>query len=255
MDADEPEQLDLDFESMLDAVLGIDPLPAAQQSDLKHAGAMLSSNWQAPRHPMIVGSPVAYDQLSPSCSTTASPVHYYHPSPCSPCISSSSNQIHAPVAGYSSSFTDSAGMYSPIRECRSPVPDQYSPVHQPAVPSCSTPLQQQLAQLQQQHQDDDQTQRLPAAPATSPHQQHHVQLGALPREVQMRVLCFLSADALSNLGCCNQQMRALCNEPVLWRRLFVHRWGKKVKQNNNLSWKVSAGCSGPEPRHSELCGA
>jgi hypothetical protein len=56
----------------------------------------------------------------------------------------------------------------------------------------------------------------------------------------MRVLCFLSADALTLLSQSRRYFSALCAEPVLWRRLFCYRWGKKNKQQNQLSWKVSA---------------
>jgi hypothetical protein len=69
-------------------------------------------------------------------------------------------------------------------------------------------------------------------------QQQQLDLGSLPREVQMRVLCFLSADALTLLSQSCRYFSVLCAEPVLWRRLFCYRWGKKNKQQNQLSWKV-----------------
>eukprot|EP00775_Hariotina_reticulata_P013521 gene13521-13646_t len=35
-----------------------------------------------------------------------------------------------------------------------------------------------------------------------------------------------------------RQLHPMCDEPVLWRRLFCFRWGKKGRQQNNLSWKA-----------------
>jgi hypothetical protein len=91
--------------------------------------------------------------------------------------------------------------------------------------------------LQQQ-----QLQHASAGTAQQPHQQQQRQLdlGSLPCEVQMRVLCFFSADALTLLSQSCRYFSSLCAEPVLWRRLFCYRWGKKNKQQNQLSWKVGA---------------
>lgn len=256
MDAEEHEQLDLDFESMLNAALGIENSPVPQQDVHSHASPQPSRMQHHTQH-MIVGSPVSYDQVSPSSSPTASPVHHHQPSPCSPCTSSTSMHLHASIIDYSSGHAQSVNMYSPVRGSGSPPPDQYSPIHQPPVTkaamkftSHTAPLQSQQQKLQQQqHRQQRAMQPLhfcdranaaqpPELQQQGPAQHQPVQICALPREVQMRVVCFLSADALTELCCCNRQMRALCDEPVLWRRLFVHRWGRKVRQSNALSWKV-----------------
>jgi hypothetical protein len=148
-------------------------------------------------------------------------------------------QMHASLGHCSSSDAlqqyelggNHPGLYSPVREQASPVADNCSLLHLPE------PLQQQ----QQQGVGD-------AANSAqhTPQQQQQLQLdiSSLPREVQMRVLCFLSADALTLLSQTCRCFNALCAEPVLWRRLFCFRWGKKNRQQNQLSWKVSpAVCS------------
>ena len=48
-------------------------------------------------------------------------------------------------------------------------------------------------------------------------------LSCLPREVLLRVLSFLSALDLTTCSRCGSQLRQLCGEDVLWRRLFCSR--------------------------------
>lgn len=250
----------MDFESLLDAALGIEPELAAagpavqansssapQPQAASAAPAALPAHKQqlpprkrsATQHASF--SAVSYDQASPSPSPAASPVHssmQQHsqlPAPCSPCWSSDSMQMHASLGHCSSSdalqqyeaAVDHPGLYSPVREQASPAPDNCSPLHLP-----------DLLQQQQQKQ-----QEVGAAVATAQHahgqqQQQQLDISSLPREVQMRVLCFLSADALTLLSQTCRCFSSLCAEPVLWRRLFCYRWGKKNRQQNHLSWKV-----------------
>ena len=118
-------------------------------------------------------------------------------------------------------------LYSPIRQS-SPSPDDRQPLD-PADDSARAPSSDHQPQ-QRSH--------LPGPAVRQHHPQHHL-LCSLPREVQMRVLYFLSADSLTSVSQACSQFSSLCSEPVLWRRLYVHRWGKNVRHNNTQSWKVS----------------
>lgn len=231
MDEDE-----LDFESLLDAALGIqqeataDPAPnqqkATQQGSKQPAYGFKQSS-----------SVVSYDQVSPSPSPAASPVHFVqYPAPCSPCLSSSSMQMHASLqdsdqaSAGQQQLEDHPGMYSPVRESGSPPPDHCSPAR---LPEQFDDVQQQWGRQELQH-------------LLLPQQQQRqllLDFSALPREVQMRVLCFLSADALTTLAQTCKHFSVMCSEPVLWRRLFCFRWGKKGRQQNQLTWKVSSSSS------------
>eukprot|EP00879_Flechtneria_rotunda_P007818 GHRR01008193.1.p1 GENE.GHRR01008193.1~~GHRR01008193.1.p1 ORF type:complete len:535 (+),score=155.63 GHRR01008193.1:141-1745(+) len=213
-----------DFESLLDEALGIQAGPNTD-SPAAASGAK----------DIIMGSSAAYDQAS-GPSPVASPSHTVYASPCSPCWSSSSVQMHADV-GYDTAYSGS-GAYSPVREYSSSPPQRQYPLQA---------FEQHAAALQQsgQHNACAAVANTSAVAAgSSPtcfsrcHSYHRVGLDTVPREVHMRVLCFLPADALTALSQTCRHFNALCNEPVLWRRLFCHRWGKKVRQNNQLSWKV-----------------
>jgi hypothetical protein len=159
-------------------------------------------------------TPSSSDDAAKQPATAPPPQHTQQPysPPGSPAYSDASMQMHASPLHQGS--MDSPGLlYSPVR-AGSCEPDAYSPTHAPASA---------LHDARQQQP------------------QHASSLAALPREVQMRVLCCLSAEALSTLAQTCQCFAALCSEPVLWRRLWVHRWGKNVRQqnvNNAAAWKA-----------------
>jgi hypothetical protein len=169
-------------------------------------------------------------------------------------------QLHAsPLHDSSSQQHNPQLLYSPVRQ-GSPSPEEaISPVLNDdiALLRSANAEQQQgttqqdgledgrqagtLSYMQQQQQPrlaaatQAASRSLPSARST----QQQVSLCCLPREVQMRVLCFLSADSLTSLAHACSQFSSLCGEPVLWRRLFVHRWGKTRGHNQAQSWKVS----------------
>lgn len=205
-------------------------------------------------------------------SPAASPVHTYSnwvPAG-SPCLSDASMQMHAsPLHDKSNSAEqqyDPQLLYSPVRQ-GSPSPDEgLSPVMNVGNLQMPGGSQQQGSMADQYSQHMQQEQLLGSQTGTTPAQQQlddtfaahtaaatapplkqrtgaasshqHVSLCSLPREVQMRVLCFVSADSLTSLAQTCSQFSSLCNEPVLWRRLFVHRWGKNARHSNAQSWKV-----------------
>jgi hypothetical protein len=249
------ELLEDDFESMLDAAFGID----STQHEPQQAKTYAMHESPAPQQLQQQ----QHQQLSAACcqpSPEASPVHMYpssveplsgSPLLGSPCLSDASMQMHAsPPHNNSSSgpaWQQGAALhlYSPVR-AGSP-DEQLSPALNSREDWAAVQQQQQRQQQQQLVQPRQQHQRLQqdalaaaaAAPGDSPRLQcHQAALCLLPREVQMRVLCFLSADSLTSLGQACSLFSAMCNEPVLWRRLFVHRWGKNVRHNSAQSWKV-----------------
>lgn len=61
----------------------------------------------------------------------------------------------------------------------------------------------------------------------------------LPKEVQMRVMCFLSAEDLTTTAQTCHCLHILSSEPTLWRRMYCARWGKKGRQRSGRVWKVS----------------
>lgn len=233
-----------DFESLLDAAFGID-----------------SSTQEGLQQPKAAAAPpkehTEEQQQTATLSPAASPAHTY-PSwaPAgSPCLSDASMQMHAsPLHDRGSSGEqqqyDPQLLYSPVRQ-GSPCPgdEGVSPVL-----NDSSGWQQQ-----RQQQDAQEAQQAVRVPAASTKQQQRVRAGAtaaaagarhqtvslctLPREVQMHVLCVLPADSLTSLALTCSQFSSLCSEQVLWRRLFVHRWGKNVRHSNTQTWKV--GCTSP----------
>lgn len=244
-----------DFESLLDAAFGIDNTP----DDPSKAAAAACN---------VSGQQTQCDSRSSlDPSPAASPVHMY-PSwaPAgSPCLSDASMQMHAsPLHDKSSSGEqqyDPQLLYSPVRQ-GSPSPDEgLSPVLKESDQQVIDATQQQQhdslawqhsqlhhsqvgtgnAQAQQQHVQAAGVHIATAQHAHPASGHQHLSLCALPREVQMRVLCCLSADSLTSLAQTSCQFSSLCSEPVLWRRLFVHRWGKNVQHNNAQNWKVGKG--------------
>lgn len=230
-----------DLESLLDAAFGID---SAHVDPASQPGCGKAPPEQQQQYD-------SSSSISPCPSPAASPVHTYPPTwvpSGSPCVSDVSVQMHHNAASPAHDSSIPAGeqqyeqhlLYSPIREGLSPAPE--------GVPAAPEPV----ASLQQQPQQQPQCSQAAAAPAGSPQakprqrssspsrpQQPRVSLGCLPHEVQMRVLSLLSADSLTSLAQTCSQFSGLCNEPVLWRRLCVHRFGKDVRHGNAQSWKVS----------------
>jgi len=238
---------DSDFELLLDAALGIDAAHSCQQLQ-----------------------PHAQHQQVPPAHAWHTSVHASSP-PGSPCLSCDS-QVHWELED---EHQHSRGCYSPVHGCcslpTSPVPQSPTQVQAPSAVStgeqqmtCSQFGLEITADIQTIAAD---TARLPAPTQFShchqPFLKHHtpseplvcgerqpdrpsltsstlscLNLTILPREVIMRVLCCLSADALSTMAQTCQQLHQMCDEPVLWRRLFCFRWGKKGRQQTNLSWKV-----------------
>jgi hypothetical protein len=240
-----------DFESLLDAAFGID---SSTQEALQQPQAAAAAGQK--QHTAAEQQQTAKAQyLSPA----ASPVHTYpNWAPAgSPCLSDASMQMHASPLhdrGSSGEQYDPQLLYSPVRQ-GSPCPGDEGVS---LVLNGSGCWQQQQQQQQQEEEEDQDTQKAQAAvpvPAASTQQRQRVRAGTtaaaaarhqtvslctLPREVQMRVLCVLPADSLTSLAHTCSQFSGLCSEPVLWRRLFVHRWGKNVRHSNTQSWKVGA---------------
>jgi len=65
-------------------------------------------------------------------------------------------------------------------------------------------------------------------------------LQALPLQLLLRLLSFLSAQDLTAAAQASPLLRSLSDEPVLWRRLFCARWGKPRAPQRLLakSWKA-----------------
>lgn len=219
-------EADDDFEALLDEALGIQTFQSIKTAaDALPEQPPQSLQWMQPVNPW----------LSPAGS---------------PALSDVSMQLHASPL-HTSSTTATSGddpclVYSPIREVSDD--EEHTPPHTqapgPAVlpdelPQAVQPQQQQQWDLSAPPVPTSQPLSVAAMPRQgSSRQQAAASLAPLPREVQMRVLCFLSAEALTTLAQTCRHFSALCSEPVLWRRLFVHRWGKNVRQNNSVSWKV-----------------
>ena len=239
-----------DFESLLDAAFGLDNAEGNVAKDAAAPGP----------DPTTAAAPkpvTSYLSSSPSPSPAASPVHTY-PSwgpPGSPCVSDVSMQMHHHASpphdsnGSGEQQYDPQLLYSPVRES-SPVPEVADECNVLPITG-SNPARS--AQEQQQQQQQAGVQAVVDPPAAAGHRvqaasrqrssspsrsKQLVSLSCLPREVQMRVMCFLSADSLTSLAQTCSQFRALCSEPVLWRRLFVHRWGKNVRHSSAQGWKV-----------------
>lgn len=229
---------DEDFESLLDAAFGIDT--TQDNSGGKAAAGACDPPAQAQQQMALHKS----TSLEPSPSPAASPVHTYPPVG-SPCWSGASMQMHAspPHDMSSSAEYNPQLLYSPVR-AGSPSPEEaVSPVFDQGPQEAMALQQSHMSSLSQagdsltaQQQQQPPGQVYGQVPLRRHHQQHS--LCSLPREVQMRVLCCLSADSLTSLSQTCTQLSSLCNEPVLWRRLFVHRWGKNVRHSNAHGWKV-----------------
>jgi hypothetical protein len=253
-----------DFESLLDAAFGIESSHDHIKEGLKEADAACN----VPATQTQESLPQQYQSSSSvDASPAASPVHTYPiwgPA-ASPALSDASMQLHAsPLHDSSSQQHDPQLLYSPVRQ-GSPSPEEaISPVLNDDIARLrSANSEQQRSIVQQEgkegkhqagkplHMQQQQTHLAAAAAATQAAPRSHpsarstqqqVSLCCLPREVQMRVLCFLSADSLTSLSQACSQFSSLCGEPVLWRRLFVHRWGKSRGHNQAQSWKVGPGC-------------
>lgn len=234
-----------DFGALLDDAFGID-------DSTQQAAAVSEAPCKAPLTQHMQTQQQRHDSSSSlSPSPAASPVHTYPAHTAawapagSPCMSDASMQMHASPP-HSTDYVDATPqyaphLYSPVRpgSPEPPIEDQQQD-HSAQTAAAAVTAQQRCDSTASGRVAGDQQQ--PAA-HNKPH--HHQQqhnnhsLCSLPREVQMRVLCFLSADSLTSLGRTSSQWSGLCNEPVLWRRMFVHRWGKNVRHaNNRQSWKV-----------------
>lgn len=92
---------------------------------------------------------------------------------------------------------------------------------------------------QQQHDAD--CAAAPAA-ASAPPAGGECPLQALPLQLLLRLLSFLSAQDLAAAARASALLRSLSDEPVLWRRLFCARWGKpRGPQQQQLppkTWKA-----------------
>jgi hypothetical protein len=68
-------------------------------------------------------------------------------------------------------------------------------------------------------------------------------LQALPLQLLVRLLSFLSAQDLAAAARSSTLLRSLSDEPTLWRRLFCARWGKPrgPQQLPPKTWKVRQG--------------
>lgn len=252
-----------DFESLLDAAFGIESSHDGTKDGLKEADAACN----VPATQTQECLPQQYQSSSSvEASPAGSPVHTYPlwAPAASPALSDASMQLHAsPLHDSSSQQHNPQLLYSPVRQ-GSPSPEEaISPVLNDDIAllrSGSAQQQQGITQqegqgvgrqagmlsyMQQQQQPMHLAAATQAALRSHPSArstQQQVSLCCLPREVQMRVLCFLSADSLTSLSQACSQFSSLCGEPVLWRRLFVHRWGKTRGHNQAQSWKVRSGC-------------
>jgi hypothetical protein len=246
-----------EFELLLDEAFGID----STQEDLKYAGTQPQHAEQHLSSSSLDPSPAASPvQMYPSWAPTGSP-----------CLSDASMQMHAsPLHDKSSAEQqyDPQLLYSPVRQGSPSLDEGLSPattfadIHIPAASQQQGNMADQHSQHQQQERvlgsqagttpapqqpgDTVTAHTAAAACSTTQHTRsasfhQHVSLCSLPREVQMRVLCFVSADSLTSLAQTCSQFSSLCNEPVLWRRLFVHRWGKNARHSIAQSWKVGTG--------------
>jgi hypothetical protein len=63
-------------------------------------------------------------------------------------------------------------------------------------------------------------------------------LQALPLQLLLRLLSFLSAQDLTAAAQASALLRPLADEPVLWRRLYCARWGKPRGPQQPKTWKV-----------------
>jgi hypothetical protein len=63
-------------------------------------------------------------------------------------------------------------------------------------------------------------------------------LQALPLQLLLRLLSFLSAQDLTAVAQASSLLRSLADEPVLWRRLYCARWGKPRGPQQPKAWKV-----------------
>jgi len=237
---------DEDFESLLDAAFGIDTTHSGKAAAAGACDPPAQAQQQMALHTST--------SLEPSPSPAASPVHTYPPVG-SPCWSGASMQMHASPPhdnSASSAEYNPQLLYSPVREGSPSPEEEVSPafdqgpqepvaLQQSHMSSLSPAGHSLTAQPQQQpaaHVYDQVAARRHHHQQQQQQQQQQHSLCSLPREVQMRVLCCLSADSLTSLAQTCTQLSSLCNEPVLWRRLFVHRWGKNVQHSNAHGWKV-----------------
>jgi hypothetical protein len=145
----------------------------------------------------------------------ASPIH------CSG--SELSSHIHAAPSPYSTS---------------SPPHGRYSPVASPTHHSAESNSPADRGHSSPPSAPGSKRQRRVQTPAAEPSAQAPPSLQNLPREVQMRMLYFLSAEDLTSIAQTCQCFRVLAEEPVLWRRLYCARWGTKHAPRGNSSWKV-----------------
>lgn len=207
-----------DLDAALDAAFGVEPAAVAGATVAAAAPA-------APAAPCNVKSRVtprarllrrvrsaACSGGVPSPQPQRLPLQPLCGSPCSsPALSCDSVTLHAspPHDILWLRSPDAEREYSPVRPAASSASQQAAPA--PGV-------QQWM------------TQTTPAWPW----------LTALPREVLLRVLSCLPADALTTLAQSSSALRCLADEPGLWRRLFVLRWGRPRggQQHGPAGWKV-----------------
>ena len=180
--------------------------------ELDEALGLLDEDLQPPRHDAPTYSPATSANYG-CVPNVASPVH------CSG--SELSSDIHASPSPY---FSNSPvhGRYSPVAS-----PIHHSAESSPADGARSTSLP-----------DSKRQRTMPGSAAELDHQAPP-SLQNLPREVQMRMLYFLSAEDLTAIAQTCQCFRGLAEEPVLWRRLYCARWGSKQVPRGTNSWKVS----------------
>lgn len=60
----------------------------------------------------------------------------------------------------------------------------------------------------------------------------------LPKEVQMRILSFLSAADLTTCAVLCNHLKSLSSEDLLWRRLFRSRWKAGQDEEGDKNWKM-----------------